>query len=166
MDFEEKTLSFYLAEDEDHRSDGNAQSRLRISSAMSVPSSTVSTMPPAVPILRRPKTTSSSSTRQKSAVSFASSTMNVNDSDTEQPVPSKRLPKYKDFVRQLPIYLAKTILSLLDPRTLDKCKLVSNYWKKMAMEVEDETTMTRMLFDDMMLLQVIVRRMFHSKISH
>ncbi|CAF0745649.1 unnamed protein product [Rotaria sp. Silwood1] len=141
------------SEDDDRRSDINNNSRLRLLSALSIPSSSFSIAPPTVPILKRPKTTSSSSMRQKSAVSFASSTMNVIDSDNEQPTPSKRSPKYKDFIRQLPIYLAKLILYMLDTKSLDKCKLVSTYWKKMAMEVEDEATMTKMLYDDMMLLQ-------------
>ncbi len=33
--------------------------------------------------------------------------------------------------------------------------MVSMYWKKLATEVEDETKMKRMLYDDMMLLQVL-----------
>jgi len=103
---------------------------------------------------------------RKSAVSFASSTLNNNDSDTEQTVPSKRPPKYKDFIRQLPIYLAKSILCMLDEKTLDKCKSVSPYWKKMALEVEDEATMTKMLYDDMMLLQVNFLKNFYYKIKH
>jgi hypothetical protein len=154
----------YLAEDEDHHSDNN--SRLRVSSALSVPSSGLSTLPPSGSILKRPKTTSSSSMRRKSAVSFASLTLNNNDSDTEQTVPSKRPPKYKDFIRQLPIYLAKSILCMLDEKTLDKCKSVSPYWKKMALEVEDEATMTKMLYDDMMLLQVNFLKNFYYKIKH
>ena len=133
---------------------------------MSVPSSALSILPPSIPILKRPKTTSSSSLRQKSAVSFASSTLNNIDSDTEQSLQSKRPRKFKDFIRQLPIYLAKSILCMLDEKSLDKCKLVSPYWKKMAMEVEDEATMTRMLFDDMMLLQVNILNNFYNKISH
>ncbi len=92
--------------------------------------------------------------RQKSAVSFASSGLNNNDSDTEAAVVPKRPPKYKDFIRELPVYLAKSILCLLDKKSLDKCQFVSTYWKKMALEVEDEAIMTRMLYDDMMLLQV------------
>jgi hypothetical protein len=101
--------------------------------------------------------------RQKSAVSFASSVLNNNDSDTEQASAPKRVPKYRDFVRQLPIYLAKSILCMLDPKSLDKCKFVSLYWKKMALEVEDEATMTRMLYDDMMLLQVNFPKIFVTK---
>jgi hypothetical protein len=155
----------YLAEDEDHRSDNN--SRLRLSSPLSVPSSALSTLTPSGSILKRSKTTSSSSMRQKSAVSFVSSRLNNNDSDTEQVVSSKRPPpKYKDFIRQLPIYLAKSILSMLDEKTLDKCKFVSLYWKKMALEVEDEATMTKMLYDDMMLLQVNFLKNFYYKIKH
>ena len=143
-----------LAEDEDHRSDLNNYSRLKLSSALSYPSSSKSPIPPSVPILKRPKTASAASLRQKSAVSFASSALDNNDSDTEQRAPSTRIPRYKDFIRQLPIYLAKSILSILDQKSLNKCKFVSLYWKKMAMEVEDETTMSGMLYDDMMLLQV------------
>jgi len=147
-----KTKKNYLADEEDRPSDNN--SRLRLSSALSVPSSALSTLPPTGPILKRPKTASSALIRQKSAVSFASSTANNNDSDTEQPVLSKRPPKYKDYIRELPIYLAKSILCMLDKKSLDKCKFVSTYWKKMALEVEDEAIMTKMLYDDMMFLQV------------
>ena len=75
------------------------------------------------------------------------------DSDTEQRAPSKRSPKYKDFVRQLPIYLAKSILSTLDERSLYKCKFVSSYWRKLASEVEDEAAMSGLLDKDMLILQ-------------
>lgn len=122
---------------------------------MSIPSSTLSQHPPTHhPILKRPKTTSTSASRLKSAVSFASTTLNNIDSDTEQGLTSKRQPKYRDFIRELPIYLAKTILCMLNSKSLNQCKHVSTYWKKLALEVEDEETMTRMLYDDMMLLQV------------
>ncbi|CAF3324694.1 unnamed protein product [Rotaria socialis] len=141
------------SEDEDHKSDLNNNSRLGIASVLSNPSS-LSLIQPSMPILKRPKTTTSaSSMRQKSSVSFASSTGNLIDSDTEQPVSAKRHPKYKDYIRQLPIYLAKLILCMLDTKSLDRCKHVSTYWKKLATEVEDEATMTKMLYDDMMLLQ-------------
>jgi hypothetical protein len=43
---------------------------------------------------------------------------------------------------------------MLDSKSLETCQFVSIYWKKMALEVEDEAKMTKMLFDDMMLLQV------------
>lgn len=125
-----------------------------MTSALSGPSSSMSVLPPTGPILKRPKTASTAATRQKSAVSFASSVLNPHDSDTEQATSAKRLPKYRDFIRQLPIYLAKSILSMLDHRSIETCKLVSTYWKKMAFEVEDEALLTQMLFDDMMLLQV------------
>ena len=121
---------------------------------------------PSVPILKRPKTTSSASLRQKSAVSFASSVLNINDSDNEEPSPSKRSPKYKDFIRQLPIYLAKLILCMLDTKSLEKCKLVSTYWKKMATEVDDEASMTKMLYDDMMFLQVNTFQFLYYNVSH
>lgn len=75
------------------------------------------------------------------------------DSDTEQHVPSKRLPKYKDFVRQLPVYLAKSILSMLDEKSLYKCRYVSTFWRKMASEVEDEAAMSGLLDKDMLILQ-------------
>jgi hypothetical protein len=54
----------------------------------------------------------------------------------------------------LPVYLAKSILNMLDTKSLEKCKLVSPYWKKMSLEVDDDATMTKMLYDDVMLLQV------------
>lgn len=138
----------FVAEDEDHPNDLIAGSRLKIASAMSIQSNAVT------PILKRPKTTSSTSMRQKSAVSFASTTMDNLDSDTEQRTKNKHIPKYRDFIRQLPIYLAKSILSLLDKKSLKQCKHVSLYWKKLAIEVEDEAAMNNMLYDDMMLLQV------------
>lgn len=137
-----------------------------LSSAFSVPSSSLSIAQPSVPILKRSKTLSSISLRQKSAVSFASSTAYANDSDNERPASSKRHPKYRDFIRQLPIYLAKLILCMLDTKSLEKCKSVSTYWKKLASEVQDEALMTKMLYDDMMLLQVSDRQNFYNKISH
>ena len=86
-------------------------------------------------------------------VSSSLARTNNPDSDTEQRTPSKRSPKYKDFVRQLPIYLAKSILSMLDERSLTKCKYVSTFWKKMASEVEDEAAMSGLLDKDMLILQ-------------
>lgn len=143
-----------LAEDEDYRNDQNYTNRSRFSSALTVPSAPLTIISPSAPILKRPKTSYSSLPRRKSAVSFALSVLNNNDSDTETPAPPKRVPKYKDFIRQLPVYLAKSILNMLDTKSLEKCKLVSPYWKKMSLEVDDDATMTKMLYDDVMLLQV------------
>lgn len=131
-----------------------------MTSAFSGPLTPMSMLPPTGPILKRPKSSSTVAARQKSAVSFASSVLNPHDSDTEQVTPGKRTPKFRDFIRQLPIYLAKSILSMLDHRSLETCKLVSTYWKKLAFEVDDETLMNRMLYDDMMLLQVKFLRPF------
>jgi hypothetical protein len=55
---------------------------------------------------------------------------------------------------------------MLDKKSLEICQLVSTYWKKMALEVEDEAKMAKMLFDDMMLLQVNFLPIFNYKIKH
>ncbi|UJR33079.1 hypothetical protein I4U23_020538 [Adineta vaga] len=142
------------SDDEDYHTDLNITNRSRFSSALSVPTQpAMSIISTAVPILKRPKTSGPSGTHRKSVVSFALPLSNNNDSDTELPMSSKRIPKYKDFIRQLPIYVAKSILNMLDVQSLDKCKLVSAYWKKMVMEVNEDAEMTKLRYDDVMLLQ-------------
>ncbi|CAF0893544.1 unnamed protein product [Adineta ricciae] len=142
------------SDDEDCHNDFNITNRSRFSSAVTVPTQAAMSIPSATaPILKRPKTSGPSTTHRKSAVSFALPLSNNNDSDIETPSPTKRVPKYKDFIRQLPIYLAKSILNMLDIQSLDKCKLVSAYWKKMVMEVAEDAEMTKLRYDDVMLLQ-------------
>jgi hypothetical protein len=105
-------------------------------------------------MFKRPKTATAMITCEKTDLPFMLIPSDNVDSDTEQRTQENLTPKYKDFIRQLPIYLAKSIILLLDAKTLYKCKYVSTYWRKMVTEVEDETEMTNMLHDDMMLLQV------------
>ncbi|XP_054957790.2 F-box/WD repeat-containing protein 10 isoform X2 [Pan paniscus] len=44
--------------------------------------------------------------------------------------------KYRDFIRYLPIHLAKYILRMLDRHTLNKCASVSLHWAAMAQQVK------------------------------
>ncbi|CAF0829139.1 unnamed protein product [Adineta steineri] len=141
------------SDDEDFRTETNNNNRSRLSSVFISAPSMLTSVPHSAPILKRPKTTGSPSMHRKSAVSFALSVLNNNDSDTERPMSTKRIPQYKDFIRQLPVYVAKSILNMLDIQSLEKCKLVSPYWKKMVLEVNDDATMTKLRYDDVMLLQ-------------
>ncbi|PNI11454.1 LOW QUALITY PROTEIN: T0195358 isoform 1 [Pan troglodytes] len=49
---------------------------------------------------------------------------------------SSGFSKYRDFIRYLPIHLAKYILRMLDRHTLNKCASVSQHWAAMAQQVK------------------------------
>lgn len=62
--------------------------------------------------------------------------------------------KYKDFVRFLPVHLAKNILGFLDQSSLHNCICVSKNWRSLAEEVHKEFFVNQHLREDVMLMQV------------
>jgi hypothetical protein len=67
---------------------------------------------------------------------------------------AERRTKYVDFIRQLPVYLAKTILSSFSLKTLKSCALVSKYWYNIVKEIQKDSKLNKILIDDMMVLRV------------
>lgn len=62
--------------------------------------------------------------------------------------------RYKDFIRYLPVHLAKFILSRLDKATLYNALCVSKNWRKLAEEVHKEFFVNQQLLEEVMLMQV------------
>ncbi|GFS02102.1 CMT1A duplicated region transcript 1 protein-like [Elysia marginata] len=62
--------------------------------------------------------------------------------------------KYKDFIRCLPVHLAKMILSKLDMASLYNALCVSPNWRKLAEEVRLEFGVNQQLREEVMLMQV------------
>ena len=56
--------------------------------------------------------------------------------------------------RQLPIHLSKSILALLDKKSLYNCLFVCKYWSGLIREVHKQSFMHKILLDDMMFLRV------------
>ncbi|GFO23350.1 F-box/WD repeat-containing protein 10 [Plakobranchus ocellatus] len=61
--------------------------------------------------------------------------------------------KYKDFIRCLPVHLAKLILSKLDMASLYNALCVSPNWRKLAEEVRLEFGVNQQLKEEVMLMQ-------------
>lgn len=62
--------------------------------------------------------------------------------------------RHKDFIRSLPVHLAKCILKLLDKTSLSHALLVSQNWRALVLEVHDEERINQLLEEDVMLMQV------------
>ena len=62
--------------------------------------------------------------------------------------------KHRDFVRQLPVHLAKYILSFLDQVSLFHCVSVSKYWSFIVDEVHKEYFINQHLKEEVLLMQV------------
>ena len=62
--------------------------------------------------------------------------------------------KFKDFIRCLPVHLAKMILSKLDMASLYNALCVSPNWRKLAEEVRMEFGVNQQLREEVMLMQV------------
>ncbi|XP_078257704.1 F-box and WD repeat domain containing protein 10B [Rhinoraja longicauda] len=60
---------------------------------------------------------------------------------------------YKDFLRGLPIHLAKYILGLLDDSSLQNCLYVSRHWRYLAKEVTRDMLALQCIFDEVLKLQ-------------
>lgn len=65
--------------------------------------------------------------------------------------------RHKDFIRCLPVHLAKYILKLLDKTSLSHALLVSQNWRALVLEVHDEERINQLLEEDVMLMQVRFR---------
>ena len=66
----------------------------------------------------------------------------------------RALPKQRDFIRRLPVQLSKYILSFLDATSLSNSICVSNHWRSLVEEVQNETLMQQIMREDIMLIQV------------
>ncbi|KAK3089437.1 hypothetical protein FSP39_003593 [Pinctada imbricata] len=61
--------------------------------------------------------------------------------------------KHIDFIRSLPVHLAKYILKLLDKTSLNNALLVSRNWRSLVQEVHEEEKINQLLTEDVMLMQ-------------
>ncbi|ESO89089.1 hypothetical protein LOTGIDRAFT_154169 [Lottia gigantea] len=61
--------------------------------------------------------------------------------------------RYKDFIRSLPVHLAKYILSFLDRSSLTNALCVSDNWRNLAEEVHQEHYVNQQLIEEVMLMQ-------------
>ncbi|MBN3307591.1 FBW10 protein, partial [Amia calva] len=61
--------------------------------------------------------------------------------------------RYRDFVRRLPVHLAKCILGLLDKTSLVNCLCVSRHWRYLAEEIQKEALVRRNVENQAMILQ-------------
>ncbi|XP_069785657.1 F-box and WD repeat domain containing protein 10B isoform X2 [Narcine bancroftii] len=60
---------------------------------------------------------------------------------------------YKDFIRCLPVHLAKYILGFLDEATLQNCMFVSQHWHYLAKEVMRDVLALHCIFHEVLKLQ-------------
>ncbi|MCI4384555.1 hypothetical protein PGIGA_G00040030 [Pangasianodon gigas] len=61
--------------------------------------------------------------------------------------------QHRDFIRALPVGLAKRILGLLDKATLQSCKHVSQHWQYLTEEIIAEHSVKKMVEDQAVILQ-------------
>ncbi|XP_062382976.1 F-box and WD repeat domain containing protein 10B [Sardina pilchardus] len=61
--------------------------------------------------------------------------------------------RHRDFIRQLPVHITKRILGLLDSASLRSCLNVSQHWQYLALEVQHEGRVKRLLEKKAMSLQ-------------
>ncbi|KAL2078689.1 hypothetical protein ACEWY4_026374 [Coilia grayii] len=61
--------------------------------------------------------------------------------------------RHRDFIRQLPVHIAKRILGLLDSTTLHSCLTVSRHWRYLSRETQEEGRVKQLLEIQAMLLQ-------------
>ncbi|KAG5262886.1 hypothetical protein AALO_G00280070 [Alosa alosa] len=61
--------------------------------------------------------------------------------------------RHRDFIRQLPVHITKRILGLLDSTSLLSCLNVSQHWQYLALEVQHEGRVKRLLENKAMSLQ-------------
>lgn len=74
--------------------------------------------------------------------------------------------KYKDFIRCLPVHLAKYILSFLDQASLVNALCVNQKWRILIEEVHQERFINQSLTEEVMLMQVCfqtVIKMYNNK---
>ncbi|XP_055509630.1 F-box and WD repeat domain containing protein 10B isoform X2 [Leucoraja erinacea] len=122
-----------------------------------MPSSLIAETPP---VARKRRVKSGSRKKKK--------LQNVREDDLskiEPPVPitvtnsfqaTSGVSNYKDFLRCLPIHLAKYILGFLDDASLQSCLFVSQHWQYLAKEVTRDMLALQCIFDEVLKLQEIV----------
>ena len=62
--------------------------------------------------------------------------------------------RYRDFIRCLPVHIAKYILSFLDRASLNNALCVNRNWRVLVEEVHDEFYVNQQLWEEVMLMQV------------
>ncbi|XP_041073363.1 F-box/WD repeat-containing protein 10 [Carcharodon carcharias] len=62
---------------------------------------------------------------------------------------------HKDFLRRLPIHLAKCILGFLDQKSLKRCMCVSRHWAYLVKEIIRDKLTLQCIFDEVIKLQKI-----------
>ncbi|KAI5607457.1 CMT1A duplicated region transcript 1 protein [Silurus asotus] len=83
---------------------------------------------------------------------------NIDWNDVKVPISSRYMSgisKQRDFIRALPVGLAKRILGLLDKDTLQKCKQVSQHWRYLTEETIAEQSVKKMVEEQAIILQGI-----------
>ncbi|KAJ1130568.1 hypothetical protein NDU88_008919 [Pleurodeles waltl] len=66
---------------------------------------------------------------------------------------SSGVSKHKDFIRCLPVHLSKSILGILDVKSLLNCLKVSLHWRYLAEEVRKDKVVQSSVQDEAMILQ-------------
>ncbi|KAL0983783.1 hypothetical protein UPYG_G00132750 [Umbra pygmaea] len=61
--------------------------------------------------------------------------------------------RYRDFIRRLPVHLAKKILALLDKRSLRHCKEVSPHWRYLTGDTLEDLRVKKLVEKQTMLMQ-------------
>ncbi|KAM4623589.1 F-box/WD repeat-containing protein 10-like [Polymixia lowei] len=61
--------------------------------------------------------------------------------------------RYRDFIRSLPVHLAKRILGLLDKHTLRCCRNVSLHWRYLTEDTTEDISAKRARWNQIMLMQ-------------
>ncbi|KAM4663268.1 F-box and WD repeat domain containing protein 10B [Discoglossus pictus] len=61
--------------------------------------------------------------------------------------------RYKDFIRSLPVHLSKRILGFLDQKSLLRCALVSQHWRYLATDLQQDLHAERIVQNEAMILQ-------------
>ncbi|XP_036401463.1 CMT1A duplicated region transcript 1 protein [Megalops cyprinoides] len=61
--------------------------------------------------------------------------------------------RHRDFIRRLPVHLAKRILGLVGKAGLLSCRYVSQHWRLLANEIEAEIATKRMVENQAMIMQ-------------
>lgn len=66
--------------------------------------------------------------------------------------------RFKDFIRSLPVHLSKFILGMLDKNSLTNCLCISKHWRILAEEVRQDCLVHQLMTEEVMLMQVNLKR--------
>lgn len=72
--------------------------------------------------------------------------------------------KHRDFIGCLPVHLAKCILSFLDQPSLFNALCVNQKWRSLVEEVHQEYFVNQSLWEEVMLMQVLINTVYKSLI--